>query len=450
MTSETTPLLRRSISSSLYVSHFLSTWNARVLEYGAVLFLAELAPDTFLPLSLYAFFRSLSAVLLSHRLGVYIDSTDRLKVVRSSIVYQRLAVMATCFLFWLMTLGPTGVPSDKFSLLLSGLILCACVERLCATMNMVSVERDWVVVIADGNPELLRTLNARMRRIDLFCKLLGPLIVSYLDAWFTLVIVVWLLLIWNFVSMFVEYFTIAKVYKAYPQLQEPKHVEPEPSQASSHPLSWIYNNVLKSFAFYVRHPIFLASFSISILYMTVLSFGPQMVAFLLFQGHGPVEVGLMRTGSVIIELATTFLAPRVMKRTGPIFSGVGFVVWQAFTLCVAVYMFSTMQDNADPGTASLYLVVGVILSRIGLWGFDLSVQIIVQEGVEANNRAVFSSMEAATQSMFELLSFVQTIVWATPDVFKFPVFTSTGATVTAAGLFIVYAIKSHKPPALPV
>lgn len=449
MSTESTPLIAKpSVSKALYVSHFLSTWNARVLEYGAVLFLAELAPNTFLPLSLYALFRSLSAVLLSHRLGVYIDTSNRLSVVRSSIVYQRFAVVVTCFLFWLMTFTPTGTPSPEFSILLACLIMFACVERLCATMNMVSVERDWVVVIANGDGALLRSLNARMRRIDLFCKLIGPLAISYIDAWFNLVTVVWLLLVWNFVSMFVEYSTIAKVYRAYPLLQKPKVIQEDqvPPQATTlSPFAWVYNNVLKSFVFYIRHPLFLPSFSISLLYMTVLSFGPQMIAFLLFEGQGPVEVGLMRTASVIVELATTFLAPQVLKRKGPISSGVGFVVWQALCLSTAVYFsYPLLASGANASTGALYLIVGVIFSRIGLWGFDLSVQLIVQEGVEASHRAVFSSVEAATQSLFELLSFAQTIVWATPETFKYPVLASTGATVLAASLFIVYAGKSRR------
>lgn len=444
-----------AVSRALYLSHFLSTWNARVLEYGAVLFLAELAPGTFLPLSLYAQLRSLSAVLLSNKIGSYIDSTNRLKVVRNSIVYQRLAVMATCGLFWVMAglhkdeEGGSKQPQrmgEGFSLTLGALIALACVERLCATMNLVSVERDWVVVIADGDNELLRSLNARMRRIDLFCKLVGPLAISYLDAWFSLVDVVALLLVWNLISMFVEYHTILQVYNFYPLLHEPKEAPPShASEATRHPIKWLYHNVLKGFVFYVKHALFLPSFALSLLYMTVLSFGPQMVAFLLFQGRSPIEVGLMRTVSVIVELATTFIAPPIMGKAGPTRSGLGFVYWQALALGVAVYFsYPLLSSTARVSTGALYLVVGVILSRIGLWGFDLCVQIIIQAGVEPANRAVFSSVEAAFQSLFEMLSFLQTIVWASPHQFKYPVLISTGTTVVAAALFTVHACRSRK------
>lgn len=69
----------------LYTSHFLSTWNSRVFEFGAFLFLANIYPQTLLPASVYALARAASAALLSPWLGAYIDSTDRLRAVRVSI-----------------------------------------------------------------------------------------------------------------------------------------------------------------------------------------------------------------------------------------------------------------------------------------------------------------------------------------------------------------------------
>jgi iron-regulated transporter 1 len=443
--SENTPLLgspgiKPRMSNYIYFSHFLSTWNARVLEYGAVLFLAELLPDTFLPLSLYALFRSFSAILLSHKLGVYIDSTNRLEVIRGSIVYQRIAVISTCFLFYLMIV--VGVDSSYFNIFLGLLIGFACIERLCATMNMVSVERDWVVVIADGDMNFLQRLNAKMRRIDLFCKLLGPLAISYFDVWFNIKDLVLLLLVWNFLSMFFEYYTIACVYRTYPKLKESKH-RPITTTQDENDNNWLQYHIIKPFKFYVHHPMFLPSFSLSILYMTVLSFGPQMIAYLLFEGRDASQVGIMRTVSVVVELLTTFVAPRIMSRTGPVRAGSGFIVWQSLCLSIGIYT-SLFLGGVAAKAETMYLITAVILSRIGLWGFDLCVQLIIQHGVEHENSAKFSSIEAGFQSLFELLSFVQTIVWTRPDQFVYPVVLSGGSTVIACVLFLVFhATRGH-------
>ena len=69
----------------LYISHALSTWNSRLFEFGAFLFLANIYPNTLLPASVYALARAASAALLSPWLGAYIDRANRLKAVRVSI-----------------------------------------------------------------------------------------------------------------------------------------------------------------------------------------------------------------------------------------------------------------------------------------------------------------------------------------------------------------------------
>ena len=73
------------ITRRLYTSHFLSTWNTRVFEFGAVLYLASIFPGTLLPMSVYALTRGTSAILFSPAVGQYIDTSNRLQVVRLSI-----------------------------------------------------------------------------------------------------------------------------------------------------------------------------------------------------------------------------------------------------------------------------------------------------------------------------------------------------------------------------
>lgn len=73
------------IAGRIYVSHFLSTWNSRVFEFGAVLYLATIFSGTLLPMSVYALVRGIAAVLISPAVGQFIDNNDRLKVVRISI-----------------------------------------------------------------------------------------------------------------------------------------------------------------------------------------------------------------------------------------------------------------------------------------------------------------------------------------------------------------------------
>jgi Ferroportin1 (FPN1) len=84
------------VSRRLYISHILSTWNSRVFEFGAVLFIAEIFPGTLLPVSVYAVVRSASAIVLAPKVGRYIDANDRLRVVRSSIGLSHQLAIVQC------------------------------------------------------------------------------------------------------------------------------------------------------------------------------------------------------------------------------------------------------------------------------------------------------------------------------------------------------------------
>lgn len=84
------------VTNRLYISHFLSTWNSRVFEFGAALYLASIFPGTLLPMSIYALTRGASAILFSPAIGQYIDTGNRLRVVRLSIG-NRKPQLSYCF-----------------------------------------------------------------------------------------------------------------------------------------------------------------------------------------------------------------------------------------------------------------------------------------------------------------------------------------------------------------
>lgn len=62
------------IARRLWMSRFSTTWNLRVFEFGAVLYLATTFEETLLPLSVYAFMRGAAAIAFAPAMGQYIDS----------------------------------------------------------------------------------------------------------------------------------------------------------------------------------------------------------------------------------------------------------------------------------------------------------------------------------------------------------------------------------------
>jgi solute carrier family 40 (iron-regulated transporter), member 1 len=135
---------------------------------------------------------------------------------------------------------------------------------------------------------------------------------------------------------------------------------------------------VKDFGLYFKHPAFLPSFAGALLYLTVLSFAGQMVTYLVSVGYGSMHIGIARTASVAFEVLATWVAPWLMGKIGPIRSGSWLIFWQMFFLGAGMVIFWTCAKDR-PVVSTSGLVGGTILSRLGLRGFDLSVQLIVQE-----------------------------------------------------------------------
>ncbi|WPH01846.1 Hypothetical protein R9X50_00470000 [Acrodontium crateriforme] len=448
----------KHIGRRLYTSHLLSTWNSRLFEFGAVLFLASIFQGTLLPMSVYALVRSGAAILFAQSIGSWIDSGNRLTILRTSIIGQRLAVAASCGIFWALELKAGGTDSSVTNGLFSLVIILACVEKLCSVVNLVAVERDWVVVITEGNEPARRVFNARMRRIDLLCKLLGPLAIS-LIAMASILIAIWATLAMSLLSITAEYIFIAQVYKAVPQLRrastgvtEGAHLsDPVGHAAQNRRITFVsrlkttaYRILpISSLPFYFCHSAFLASFSLSLLYLTVLSFSGQMITYLISVGCTSLYVGIARTVSTVFELSATWIAPRLMQKIGAIRGGIWSLCWQMIWLAAGIsWFFSDLHGmGTNSVAAATGLAVGVALSRVGLWGYDLCAQNIIQDEVDVDHRGTFSIVEAAFQNLFEMFSYTLTIIFSRPDQFQWPVIISAAAVYAAGGLYTALVRK---------
>jgi len=217
---------------------------------------------------------------------------------------------------------------------------------------------------------------------------------------------------------------------------------PEPgAEVQRDGISSKLRNMISPWRDYVTSPVFLASLALSILYLTVLSFGAQMVTYLLSVGFTAFQISLVRMIGVAIELSATWAAPILMRKIGSVRSGLWFINWQLGCILAAVAVFQLYGSNSR--IAGIGLVAGVLTSRIGLWGFDLCVQYLIQETIPPSSRGRYSATEMALQNLFELLSFAATIVFARPEQFKYPVLMSAGAVIAASLCFTTYVKRNR-------
>lgn len=134
----------RSLALRLYVSHSLSTWNSRVFEFGAALFLTSIYPGTLLPVSIYSLVRNAGYIAFAQSVGQWINKGDRLRLIRASIIGQRVPVAASCALLLVLLLKGDEIGSRRNAGVFAVIVFLSVLEKLSATMNLISVERDWV------------------------------------------------------------------------------------------------------------------------------------------------------------------------------------------------------------------------------------------------------------------------------------------------------------------
>jgi len=376
-----------------YTSHFLFTWNDRVWEFASVILLISAYPQTLQPSSIFGLASTAVAIVFSPAVGRWFDMTPRLKSVRYAIFTQRVGVSAGCVCLWAMVSQSLGSAKDG---LFAVVILLGCIARLAFVGKTVGIERDWAIVISKSrgidlsstsrSSSINLDMNAVMRRIDLFCKLAGPLFVSVLtipSASFAAIF----LASSNILSLPFEYYFIHVVHKRFPDLAD----KPAPPEHMRQPLirqflQWPQRTLL-SWKIYYRSPLFSASLSLCILYFTVLSFGGNhvlnfanegsMIAFLSqYSDFSTPLVAGLRAIAVVVGIAATFISSPVIRWIGPVRSGIWFLSWQTIFLSpVPVALFLALNKRLQGG-----LLVGFVsISRLGLWGFDLSEQYLVQQ-----------------------------------------------------------------------
>ena len=139
----------RGTVSTLAQIQFLASWGIRSTEFSMVLFLATAFPGRLFYVSGYGLVRSLSAILFSSWIGAYVDLLNRLRAIRMSIIFQRIPVAMSCVIFisfpWFH--GSELAENLAFAVL----VLLACLEKLASIANVVAIERDWIIVIAEVN-----------------------------------------------------------------------------------------------------------------------------------------------------------------------------------------------------------------------------------------------------------------------------------------------------------
>jgi len=89
------------------------------------------------------------------------------------------------------------------------------------------------------------------------------------------------------------------------------------------------------------------------------------------------------------------------------------------------------------------LVAGLILSRFGLWAFDLAVNQMIQETAEPEALGAVMGVQGSLQSLCQLLAYTAGVVVSQPERFPLLIAGSVGVVTMVALLFSSFAVRSR-------
>ena len=87
-------------------------------------------------------------------------------------------------------------------------------------------------------------------------------------------------------------------------------------------------------------------------------------------------------------------------------------------------------------------MAGMVLARIGLWGFDLTITQLIQESVAESVRGTFSGVQSSLNNLMDLLTYIFVFAFPLPSQFGFLVLISAAFVTVGYILFFIYVHKS--------
>uniref|UniRef100_A0A665W7P4 Solute carrier family 40 member n=1 Tax=Echeneis naucrates TaxID=173247 RepID=A0A665W7P4_ECHNA len=357
----------------------------RMWNFAVAVFLVELYGNSLLLTAVYGLVVAGSVLLLGAIIGDWVDRNPRLKVAQTSLLVQNSCVIVCGILLMVVFQF-----KEQLVELYNGWILTTCyilvitianIANLASTATSITIQRDWVVVVAGQDSSKLADMNATVRIIDQLTNILAPMLVGQIMAFGSHFIGCGFIAGWNLCSMCLEYALLWKVYQKTPALamkagqkeqqQELKQLSVpkgnsdngQSPEESSQPLmdeapavdkpdtpqqnGFCYQvteplRTLKSgWVAYYNQNIFFAGMSLAFLYMTVLGFDCITTGYAYTQGLNGSVLSLLMGASAVSGICGTVAFTWVRKKCGLIRTGFisGVAQLSCLMLCV-VSVFS--------------------------------------------------------------------------------------------------------------
>ncbi|KAG7383675.1 hypothetical protein PHYPSEUDO_003479 [Phytophthora pseudosyringae] len=450
----------RRVVTYLYASHLLSAWGDRMWGFAVPILFMDIFVDTLLPSAAFSLAMYIVCIFMIPSVGHHLDRWNRWTAMKYAILLENLMIVVNSVILVLILLvtNADGVHKPEWTwplaLLFAGTLVCGGVGQVLNDAQTLGIERDWVVVIAgrDNSTELAK-LNTTMRRIDLSCNILGPMAFGFIvdfagsDATTRAMVGAAVVGLWNLISTPLEYYMTHDIYRLVPELavrtsHEDDDEEEDTAKRALSPTSSGELGTLARYATmwtkYVKHPVFLVSFSFCGLYMTILSGGALNTAYLKWRGIPNALLGASRGAGALAGLVGTLIFPSLRSRMR-VESVAVLSVW-LFWLCLAPVLLAFL-FTGESVVSDYVMLTCVVVSRAWLWNTDLAETQIMQEWIAPNQRGAINSMQTATYQFFYILILLSGVVFHDPHQFEALVVFSLAAVLASAVGFTYWGVK---------
>merc|ERR1711936_400341 len=416
----------------------------------------------------YGLIIAASVILFGASIGRWIDKTRRLTAAKTFLTIQNTAVSLCALLLAGFISYKSQIDEANLTLVTGavsvGAIILASIARLASSGTNIIIQKDWIVVIAGEDSDLLAKMNSILRTIELTTYMLAPAAAGQLFTYLGFVLTGVFIAAWNVVSVCLEYLLLVMIYKKYPKLAAFKTTDDTESAPEEdhekNPIKEALKEAVVGWKTYMNHPVRNAGLGLAFLFLTVLGFDNITYGYCLLQGVPHAALGVLVAVSALVGVLSSLAYPPIRRRVGLERTGLmgmflliscsSLAVVSAFlpgspmnlqTLVNSVPASENLNNTNSSstiaeedsltfetywetyGSVSIFLS-GIILARFGLWLVDLTVNQILQERVAEDKRGVVNGVQDSINNTFDLLKCVFVILLPSQETFALLIFIS--------------------------
>jgi len=421
-----------AVEKRILLSRLLTRSGDQAWDFIVPLALLHLFPGRLQIAAFYYLIVKVGVLVFTPSLGRWMDVSARGVVIKRGIGIQFISVFVGMIIFYFFDIqshdSNDAILSGTKQLYFVGLILVGILASLGSVITEISVGNDLVPLLVPS--ARLTVFNSWLQRVDLFTEVGSPIVAGLLFSFqpsgahlLGLVLVA----TWNLVSFVPEYSLLRG-------LVERAHVDKDQVQASL--------SERKSFSFNFTklkiNPLALLIFSNALLWISVLSpHGVLLTGYLKDKvGLPEAEIGLFRGLGAVFGLISTVTFPYLVRHRGLVRGARIHLLFQLAAVAFAVLAFFV----ESPSVIYLFLA-GILVSRIGLYGFSNGEFELRQRLIPAAERGELNSLNSAMTTFATLIIFAAGSVLTKTEDFKYLVYLSLFAVFLANVGYFLFSRK---------